>query len=92
MFGSGGGQSKANGESWTGSRANPGIVVQIPNRRLAGARIEQQIVRFSVPVKIVRSREIVSRHNRWPKRAADTCGSRQIPDHRVMRARVEQQK
>jgi hypothetical protein len=53
---SGCGQGKASGESWAGSGANANIVVQVPNRRLARARIEQQVIRFSVPVKIGRSR------------------------------------
>ena len=78
-------------ESGADRGADANIVVQVPNRRLAGARIEQQVIRFSVPVKIGRSRQIISRGNRRPKSAANANIVVQVPDHCVTRARIEEQ-
>ncbi len=70
--------------------ADKNIVVEIPDRCPASARIEKHVVRFPVAVKIGGRQQCPTAGQGWAIGTADKRNSREIPDCRLPRTSIEQ--
>jgi hypothetical protein len=77
-------------KSGTEGAAGKKVVVHVPDRCLASARIEKQVIRLAVSVEIGSPRQLIPACNGRPKGAADKRNSREIPDRRLPRASIEE--
>src|SRR5215469_14108062 len=66
------------------------IIVEIPDRCLASARVVKQVVRVDVAIEIGSPLQLIPACNGRPVGAADKRNSRQIPDGRLARAGIEE--
>src|SRR5262245_7815356 len=84
------GQRPAEGKRGAVSASKALKIVQIPNRGLTCARIEQDEIRLAIAVKIRRADQRPSGRQSRTVGAADTQVVVHVPDCRLLRARIEQ--
>src|SRR5262249_44534972 len=80
----------ASRKSRTEGAADKHVVVHIPYRRLARARVVKQIIRFAVPVEIGHADQFPAAGEGWAEGASDKRDAGKIPDGRLTRAGAEE--
>src|SRR6266480_4210506 len=82
-------QAPASRKSRTKGAGNQGIVVEIPDRCPASARIVKQVVRHAVPIEVGSALQLIPACNCRPNGASNKRDPSEIPDRRLTRARIE---
>src|SRR4029453_5310947 len=77
-------------KSRTKGAASKNVVVHIPDRCLASARVVKQVIGLAVSVEIGSPRQLIATCNGWPIETSDKRNSGEIPNRRLPRARIEE--